>query len=108
MSDYIRVCNEALSLNKDRFPFKQILGAARKSEKGRPVEVKVLDGGPGDVYVFKLRGDGIFFEPHESCENCDCVRTWKTDIPYLKAIAENPEIYIQNPAKINWEWMYGA
>lgn len=105
---YVGVCNEALIRNAERFPFKQILGAAQKAECGQSIEVVVEDSPTLETYVFRLKGDGISVKPHSQCKDCDCVRSWNTRIPYLESVTRNPEAYILNPAKLDWEWMYDA
>ena len=103
---YVGICNEALLQNRNRFPFKQILGAARESEKDRPVEVCIKDNGSSDTYVFRLKDSGIIAAPHDSCKGCDCVRSWNVSANYLEDVVKDPQSYIQNPAKLDWEWMY--
>ncbi len=105
---YVDVCNKALHENSDRFPFKQILGAASKAEQGASVEVKVSDRGGDEAYVFYLEQGGIICKPHDDCKECKCVRTWNASLSYLEDVTSRPEVFITNPAKINWEWMYEA
>jgi len=103
---YLDVCNQALVLNKNRFPFKQILGAAEKSEIGRVIEVNVLDISVQASYAMSISKDGIVAEPHSDCPDCKCERTWKVTKDYLEDVADNPAAYIENPAKLDWEWLY--
>ena len=103
---YVNVCNQALELNKHRFPFKQILGAARQFETGKNIEVTVIDDERASSYVFSIQNGRIRHARHSDCGDCQCHRQWKIDLNYLEKIANNAPIYVQNPAKINWEWMY--
>lgn len=105
---YAEICSRALMKNKNRFPFKQILGAAQKSERERPIEVVLSDTFPPETYVFTLKADGVDVEPHDLCGDCRCVRSWNTNIPYLMDVTQNSQAYIDNPAKLDWEWMYDA
>lgn len=104
---YADVCNQALLQNKDRFPFKQILGAAKDSESGCVVEVSV-SGDLSSSYVFEVRKSGIFAKPHDDCAHCNCDRSWSVEKSYLQRVAEDPLSYIENPAMIDWEWMYDS
>lgn len=106
IKSYVNICNKALSLNKDRFPFKQILGAAKKSETGKKIEVQIAGDSSIDSYVFSIENNQIIVSPHSSCEKCDCDRSWHLEWPYLQEVLKNPDSYIQNPAKINWDWIY--
>lgn len=106
LQSYVNVCNHALRLNAERFPFKQILGAAQKSEQNRKVEVIIQSGEKPDNYVFSMEGAQIIMMNHGDCSSCDCVRQWFVSREYLVDVAQNAKKYIQNPAKINWEWLY--
>lgn len=106
LENYVAVCNEAMQANKDRFPFKQILGAAQRKERNQPVEVVLSDVHPPEIYVFRLQESGLGVQPHDTCENCDCIRSWKTQLSYLRNVAQNPGEYIDNPAKLDWDWIY--
>lgn len=103
---YLDVCNRALALNKDRFPFKQILGAARSAECDRVIEVDVMDSQPKQSYVMSIYHDRVVAVPHGECCDCQCDRTWCVTVSYLEEVVLRPDIYIQNPAKIDWGWMY--
>lgn len=106
LNGYVSVCNEALLKNKERFPFKQILGAAREREAGQLIEVVVDQANPEDVYVFGIEDDKIIVMPHTECEECTCVRTWNPSKDYIDNVLADPETYINNPALIDWNWMY--
>ena len=102
---YLDVCNVALERNKDRFPFKQILGAAQQAETGRLIELQI-SGDERASYVMQIEQGQIIAKPHSDCGECSCDRKWNVESSYLEEVAGNPQIYIENPAKINWEWMY--
>jgi len=104
IQSYLDVCNKSLLHNKARFPFKQIFEAALKYDHGRKIEVQI--GQHPDTYVLEFEKDFLTVQPHSKCGNCNCDGHWKVDDDYLFDVVGNPEIYINNPAKINWEWMY--
>ena len=106
MTCYLDVCNQALERNKNRFPFKQILGAARESGSGQVIEVNIIGGASPPDYMMTFGKDGLRVYLHTDCLHCQCDRTWRVRRDYLEDVAKNPEGYIQNPAKIDWEWMY--
>lgn len=105
---YVNICNRALSLNKHRFPFKQILGAAKTAEKGKKIEVNIAGATAIESYVFQIEGDQIIVTPHSQCDDCQCDRKWHIEWHYLENVLKDPASYIQNPAKINWDWIYDA
>lgn len=104
---YLQVCNDALETNGNRFPFKQILGAA-EAKRHREVEVCIVDDQPDVSYVIHLEHQKILGESM-SCPSasCDCTKPkWNVTRSYLEDVINNPDEYIQNPAKIDWEWMF--
>lgn len=104
---YIDICNEALRRNRNRFPFKQILGAVQKL--GNKTDVNLQVGEDGSCLCYKLM---IGPERIELCSygdgECKCERVWKVDEGYLELVIGYPKAFIENPAKLNWDWMYPA
>jgi len=107
LSRYLAVCNKALDLNRDRFPFKQILSAAQEVEQRHKVELQII-GDRGRRFVLSFNEGHIRFEPHNDCGPSQCVRTWRVDPGYLEYVSQHPDVFIQNPARIDWEWMFDA
>ena len=103
---YIDVCNRALEINKNRFPFKQILGTAQKTGEDRLVEVKIVDDGPGSDFVIGFDKNKIKGDLHGDCPHCRCEGQWRVSRSYMEDVVRNPDAYIKNPAKLDWEWMY--
>lgn len=107
MQRYLDVCNRALTFNKERFPFKQILGAAEKREHDVLIEVNIYSKNMDQAsYVLSIQNGIITAAPHADCDDCECVREWNIAEGYLKSVTDDPECYINNPAKIDWDWMY--
>lgn len=102
---YLDICNQALEANKERFPFKQILGAARRSEKHKNIEVCILGDRNPISYVIKITDKKITAKPHPFRKDCACERRWHVTRSYLEDVIKNAHQYIENPAKINWEWL---
>ncbi|MFP4313855.1 MAG: hypothetical protein ACLFR0_05965 [Alphaproteobacteria bacterium] len=104
---YISICNVALHKNCERFPFKQILDAAEQQSKGRMIEVNIEGDPPHEEdYVFTLSQGRIQADKHACGSQCTCDGKWIVKKAYIEDVINNPDIYIQNPAKINWEWLY--
>ncbi len=106
INDYVAICNKALKGSRTRFPFKQIFSALEKANAADAIEVVVSD--TSQTYAFFFDARGVRVKRHDDCENCNCVRKWTTTSDYLQKVVENPQAYMQNPAKLNWDWMYGA
>lgn len=105
LNGYVSVCNQALLQNKNRFPFKQILGAAQKKEAQNTIEVRIKNT-EAPHHIFKIRESGIAVERHDECTGCNCTRTWIVSKDYIKKVVQDPQAYISNPARIDWNWMY--
>lgn len=104
-AQYLEICNQALQESKHKFPFQQILGAARRVNSSRKTEVFVIEDRPQSTYVLSVNDKGIAAEPAASSDNCDCQGEWRVARSYLEDVIQNPQKYIENPAKINWDWL---
>lgn len=104
-SQYLDVCNQALQANKNRFPFKQILKVAQESQNQKTIAVHIIDDQPSIQYAIQLKDNKIDGNPHD-CKHCQCDGKWRVTKSYLQNVINNPQRYIDNPAKINWEWIY--
>ena len=91
--------------NRERFPYKQILGAAKRNERGKIIEVCVIDDETSPSYAMVLGQGGLTAQPHDQCENCNCDKQWNIKRSYLEEVAKDPDSYIENPAKLDWDWM---
>lgn len=106
---YLEICNKALEENKDRFPFKQILGAVGMSDTPpQNIEVSIIDDSREDIYVIYFDKRKIIGELHGNFCNCQCNGRWRVVRSYLENVIKNPEEYIRNPAKIDWDWVYNT
>ncbi len=111
-AQYISVCNKALEKNADKFPFKQILSSVRARDKGEIIDVEIL--GNDQAAYFRLRIDADKIRAVPVCKNklsgtcCGGCRNrqWQTQVSYLLDVIQNEELYINNPALINWEWLH--
>lgn len=103
---YVSICNVALFKNAKRFPFKQILEAAEKTSYGRMIEVEVYDLPSSDKYVFSLAKGRIMAEKHDCGDSCKCDGKWSVSKDYLDNVIREAPLYIENPARIDWDWLY--
>lgn len=103
---YIDICNQAIDLHKERFPFRQIWGAADLSSQGLIVEVKLKDVVPNLSYIMHVDQEKIslLFEEVELCFE----RVWQVPFSYLSDVVGVPEKYIRNPALLDWSWLIQA
>lgn len=101
LTRYFDLCFEAIQQNKNRFPFQQIWSAIQNN--GLPTVLKVELCGERSVrsYLINLNGcellKGITLDPK---------RIWSVDKFHILELLENEKACLENPAKLNWEWLY--
>lgn len=106
---YVQICNTALEANKNKFPFAQILSAIQKTPNIKPKQVRIInDTGHPDYHV-AFNNNGMSCK--KTCGSCQgqCATEddiiWSVKTSYLNEVIANPDKYIENPAKLNWEWI---
>lgn len=107
MMRYVAVCNAAILKNAGRFPFKQILSAAERHDGGRKVAACVK-GRCEQPYILVLKNGAIEIVhglyTDEYLDVCDTV--WHVSRDYLDDVVSHADQYIDNPARLDWEWLY--
>lgn len=98
---YVDVCNRALSSHAAEFPYKQIWGAFRHVAGKEGVRVAVYDDQPKTEYALRFEEDHIEAD-RSGDEESPVVRL---NLSYLKQVVEHPEEYIENPARLDWDWL---
>lgn len=110
---YIDICNQALEKNKDRFPFNHLLSGFEVSDNVSSVRVEIIDDMQHSRFHLRLINGEIEYDEthcqspcnlcHSKCGNSSDV--WSVRASYLNDVVENPEQYIENPARLDWEWV---
>jgi hypothetical protein len=101
----LNVVNGALAKHQNTTPYKQILAASRKALGERRVGVAVYADDPGqpfDFFTVRFREGRLELVDHGKREP---ELTWKVSRSYLDEITRDPETYVENPAKLDWEWL---
>jgi hypothetical protein len=102
LSQYIQICNAALAANKNRFPYKQILSAAQQQQNNKQTKVGIIDNHPTPRYAIKIKDNHISYG---TCSDLENGATWFITKSYIEEVLQNPDDYIKNPAKLDWEWL---
>ena len=105
VENYLDVYNKALQNNGDRFPFKQILGAVEREGFGKIIEIQLIDAVPPEIHVMAYSKNGLYLLPSNDVRGALSDGIWNVKIDDLKNVVQNPDTYIQNPAKLDWEWV---
>jgi hypothetical protein len=99
---YLEICNRAMQAHCHEFPYKQIWDAVERLQAGEPVDLTIYDDEPQHHYKVCLRDkhiDLVKEEPEEMPEG------WKMNTSYLRRVVENPQEYIEQPARLDWDWL---
>ena len=104
-TQYVNVVNQALGENRDRVPYKQLLTAAEKLLANRRMGVAVYKDDPTTPHDFFTLtfSDGTFEVAAHGKEEPDF--DWKVKEDHLRQVVENPEPYIQQPARLDLDWL---
>lgn len=111
---YLDVCNQALRANHDKFPFNHIIKSAIKDQMTKPARVAIIDDAPQSIYQIALKEDRVACEKLAPPKKTNCAQpcscdaeapAWIVSRRYMEDVINNPETYIQNPAKIDWDWL---
>ncbi|MCD8526091.1 MAG: hypothetical protein LRY76_03045 [Alphaproteobacteria bacterium] len=102
---YIEICNKALNRNKDRFPYRHIWDTLRAGINGHPTKVYIVDDKPEATFTIQIENDHLAGQRNTACIHCSCKRQWHVLKSYMEDVVNNPDPYIENPAKLDWEWV---
>ncbi len=104
---YLEICNRAIERNKNKFPYTEIWGARLKLlEDELKIQAIVYDDRPKLAYMLRLTKD-MKIEIVEK-KTIPPEDAWPFTYRYLRRVVDNPEEYIENPAKLEWGWLKTA
>jgi hypothetical protein len=98
---YLEVCNQALEKNRELFPYKHIWKEALSNMQNEAVDFDIYEDRPQATYRLKVCDDHL----EVLNDTSSTTEHWGVTIRYLEEVANNPEEYIHNPAKIDWGWL---
>ena len=102
--DYLEICNQAIEKNKHIFPYTEIWGARLKALKEEmKVEAIIYDDRPKVAFLLRLTPE-MKIEIIEK-KNLPPEEAWPFTYKYLRRVVDNPQDYIENPAKLEWGWL---
>jgi hypothetical protein len=104
-SSAMDVWNRAIRENRDRFPFREVLPKCEMALRGRLLGVRVHEGNlrrPVGQFAVRFR-DGLIHLAAEADQNADVV--WEVSRDRLQEVIEDPEHYVDHPAKLDWDFL---
>jgi len=101
---YLEICNRAIEQNKSKFPYTEIWGSRLKAlEEEMKIQAVVFDDRPKLAYTLRLTKD-MKIEIVEK-KVLPPEDAWPFTYQYLKRVVDNPQDYINHPAKLEWGWL---
>ena len=104
-AQYIDVVNQSLGQNRDRFPYKQMIGAGERIFGDKEIGVSVYRDEPGrpeDYFTIKLSGGTFAVVGHG--KKSPSVE-WNVNRRHLENVVEEPRPYIDSPVKLDLDWL---
>ena len=99
------VTNEALEKNRDSKVIGTLFAAADKPLSGHKAGVEIYDEDPDKPFdyftVRYLDGKIELYARGKSEHDTE----WKVSKNYLQSVVDDPQKYIDNPTKLNFEWL---
>ena len=105
MTGALNVMNRAIQRNSDHFPYKEICALGRNLIGGKNLGVAVYAEDPDtphDYFTIRWNNDQLELVSHGKE---DPSIAWKVPESYLRDVVQNPEVYIEHPAKLDSEWL---
>lgn len=104
LRQYVAICNRALSVNKDKFPFREIWAAQWKHHgANNTLRCALYDDRPKLIYDLSLQPN-IKIAISLPIET-SCIDVWPFRISYLQDVCAHPDSYIEHPLRLNWRWI---
>jgi hypothetical protein len=103
--EYARVCNAALDANKGCYPYMRVIVEVEERLKFHKVRVAVYDkdeNHPEAFFELVVQDKQITVKP---AHKPHAKHPWLVSRLYLEEIARQPDIYINNPADLDWRWL---
>jgi len=101
---YLEICNKAIEKNKSKFPYTEIWSARLKLlEEEMKIQAIVYDDRPKASFMLRLTKDMKIEIVEKKLIPPD--DAWPFTYQYLKRVVDDPDDYIENPAKLEWGWL---
>jgi hypothetical protein len=99
------VFNEAIAAHESASPYREILAMGDKLFGGKNVGVAVYKDNPDqpfDYFTVRFLNGKLELVARGKQEP---EIAWKVSQDYLSKVSENPRDYIDNPVKLDWDWL---
>jgi len=106
VTQVLNVINAALEKHGDSLPYKPLLAASEKVLGDQPIGIAVYESDPAnpfDWFTVRFRERSFELASHGKADDVDLA--WKVSREYLQQVAEDAQTYIDNPARLDWDWL---
>lgn len=101
---YLEICKQAIKKNKNQFPYTEIWGSRLIGmQDTMKIEAVIYDDRPKLAYVLQLTKDMEIQIVEKKMMGSESA--WPFTYQYLKRVVDNPQAYIESPAKLEWGWL---
>lgn len=103
--DALEVMNRAMDANRGEGAYGRILDAMDDRLEGHASAVAVYDKDPDEPFdYFTIRFIGGRWELKERGRG-EHDTEWKVSTDYLRSLVEDPESYVEHPARLDLDWI---
>ncbi len=102
IESYIDICNEVLEKNKNNFPFNRMWEAIKNKCYNQNINIALINDQPEPICNLSISEDGVILSKirtnntHKDCH---------MKMSYIKHVLQNKDIYVSDPALIDWHWI---
>lgn len=100
---YLDICNQSLKGGQSA-EVKDILAAALSAGDGKSVEFLLRDDRPKSSVAMNVQSSGLS-EDQQGGVNSPAQK-WVFDYSHLKSVVDQPDLYIKEPERLDWSWLY--
>ena len=104
--EYLRICNEALAVNKGCVPYYCVMEEIENRLNSHAIQVAIYDKDklhPEASYDLIIQDHKLTAKPPHKKPQVKC--PWLISRQHLEDVTAHPQVYINNPAKLDWEWL---
>lgn len=105
-TQYVDIVNRSLGENRDEFPFDKLLDATDDFLGDRQISVAIYKDDPKNPHDWFTIGfdDGTFGIAQRGKSDGSDI-DWRVSEDYLRKVVTNPDRYIENPARLDFDWL---
>ncbi len=105
LQTYLEICNHSLAQIQSP-EVKAILEAALSEGEGRQTEFLLRDDRPQASVGILVGSEGLMESPSKGDRDEKAEQKWVFDYSYLKSVIDQKELYIKEPERLDWSWLY--